>query len=144
MIRTTLATGIPMHAPRRPPVIAVTCGRRAVGPAGLATQRVRPARPEIFLARAYLDALARHGAVPVLLPPVSSEIPSLVAWALRSVDGLVISGGAFDIHPSLDWLNPPSFQLLDEEVQEFILSMQVSDPLNLVLAAHRNCYLHSP
>ena len=42
-------------------------------------------------------ALRQQGAQVVLLPPGDSQI---ISWVLERVDGVVISGGAFDIDPS--------------------------------------------
>jgi putative glutamine amidotransferase len=44
--------------------------------------------------------LSRAGAQTVLLPPGETDLAELSDWVLRSCHGLVITGGAFDIHPS--------------------------------------------
>ena len=77
------------------PIIAVTCDRRDLGPASTSL-RVRPSRPEVFVNEAVVDRLREAGAVVVLLPPGDPE--GAVAL-LERVDGLVITGGAHDIHP---------------------------------------------
>jgi putative glutamine amidotransferase len=48
----------------------------------------------VLLPRPYVDALARVGAAPVVLPPV----PGVIAAALPRLDGLVVSGGP-DVEP---------------------------------------------
>lgn len=77
------------------PIIAVTCDCRAVGPAGQGV-RVRPGRPEVYVGEAVVRRLRDAGAIVLLLPPGDVEGG---AELLRRVDGLVITGGAFDIHP---------------------------------------------
>jgi len=54
--------------------------------------------PTLFLARRYLRAVEQAGAVPLILPPLSSN--SAIRQSLNILDGLIISGGNFDIHPS--------------------------------------------
>lgn len=55
--------------------------------------------PSYQLKRAYADAVARAGALPLLLPLLPDE--ASVRAALSVLDGLVITGGAFDIPPAL-------------------------------------------
>ena len=80
-------------------IIAVTCDRRAEGPKPH-SPRIRPARPEIFVGESVVESLARVGAMAILIPPSERGLPELFDWILRSCHGLVITGGAFDIHPS--------------------------------------------
>lgn len=47
--------------------------------------------------QAYVEALLAAGAVPVLLPPADR----LAAAYLAMIDGLVVTGGAFDVPPEL-------------------------------------------
>ncbi len=49
----------------------------------------------VLLPRPYVEAVARAGAVPVVLPPV----PDVVAGALGRIDGLIVAGGP-DVEPS--------------------------------------------
>ncbi len=77
------------------PIIAVTCDHRAVGPAGTSA-RVRPGRPEVYIGEAVVRRLRDAGAIVLLLPP--GDVGG-GAELLRRCDGLVITGGAFDIHP---------------------------------------------
>jgi len=53
--------------------------------------------PWYALRRNYADAVARAGGLPMLLP----HQPELVEATLDLIDGLLISGGAFDIDPAL-------------------------------------------
>ena len=79
-------------------IIAITCDRRAKGPKPLSS-KVRPSRPEIFLSEHLVDCVRNAGMEPVLLPPGGSV--ALQEWVLKECDGLIISGGAFDIDPEL-------------------------------------------
>jgi putative glutamine amidotransferase len=79
-------------------VVAVTTDRRPRGPAP-SGPRVRPPRPEFFVGEAVVRALRRASLLPILLPPGEDPAAPLAAWALDRVDGVVITGGAFDIHP---------------------------------------------
>jgi len=54
--------------------------------------------PTLFLAQRYYRAIEQAGALPFILPPLSSA--GAIRQALRRLDGLLISGGGFDIHPS--------------------------------------------
>jgi putative glutamine amidotransferase len=47
-----------------------------------------------------VNALRRVGLEPVLLPPGPTDPAALVAALLPRVDAVVLTGGAFDIHPS--------------------------------------------
>jgi putative glutamine amidotransferase len=54
------------------------------------------------LRAAYVDAVTRAGGIPVLLAPTSPPLPEdALARLLEHIDGLVITGGAFDIPPEL-------------------------------------------
>ena len=77
------------------PLILVTTDRRE--PEGFHPgPRVRPRKPEVFLAESYVAAVRAAGGTPILLPPGTTEVDAVLA----GVDGVVITGGAFDIHPS--------------------------------------------
>jgi putative glutamine amidotransferase len=54
--------------------------------------------PMLFLAQRYYRAVEQAGALPFILPPLSSA--AAMRQALGRLDGLIISGGGFDIHPS--------------------------------------------
>ena len=65
------------------PIIGISCGFNPDG--------------DYFLRRQYCDAVARAGGVPVILPPVLSEV-EVAENVLDSIDGLLLSGGG-DIEP---------------------------------------------
>ena len=88
-----------MHGLLMLPVIAITTDRRPQGPHRETVGRVRPPRPEVHLGEALVAAVRGACAEVILLPPVDDDPTSLVEWVLDHVDGVVISGGAFDIHP---------------------------------------------
>ncbi len=75
-------------------LVAVTCGRR-MGPPGYGAN-IRPGRPEVYVNEVIVDHLRAVGLTPVLLPPGGAQIEQILAV----VGGVVITGGAFDIHPS--------------------------------------------
>lgn len=77
------------------PLVAVTCDRRAEGPVRTSA-RVRPPRPEIFVGEAVVERVRAAGGGAVLLPP--GDLATGLAL-LDHVGALVITGGAFDIHP---------------------------------------------
>jgi putative glutamine amidotransferase len=64
----------------------------------------RPALPRYELKQAYADAVLAAGGLPVVLP--YSDDPSAAADALALCDGLVITGGAFDIPAELYGAKP--------------------------------------
>ena len=57
-----------------------------------------PPMRELALGLTYPQAIARAGAVPVVIPPFTSD--EQIASLLERVDGVVLAGGP-DIHPSL-------------------------------------------
>lgn len=65
------------------PIIGISCGFNPNG--------------DYFLRRQYCDAVARAGGVPVILPPVPSDV-EIAENVLDSIDGLLLSGGG-DIDP---------------------------------------------
>ncbi len=77
------------------PRVAVTCDRRDAGPV-TASLRVRPPRPEVFVSEHVVSRLRAAGASVLLLPPGDADGGTEL---LDLVDALVITGGAFDIHP---------------------------------------------
>jgi putative glutamine amidotransferase len=83
-------------------LVAVTAGRRSAGPHPDAPPgRVRPPRPELHLNEAVVRALRAAGVEPVVLPPHDGDCDAMAAEVLRTFSGIVVTGGAFDIHPSL-------------------------------------------
>ena len=53
--------------------------------------------PTLFVPQRYLNAIEQAGAIALVLPPSQSEVA--MRRMLGLVDGLVITGGNFDIHP---------------------------------------------
>lgn len=80
------------------PRVLITTDRRDLGPAP-GSPRVRPARPEIVLKEAVVAAVRAAGGLPLLVPPGCPSADDLQA-ILAVADAVVITGGAFDIHPS--------------------------------------------
>ncbi|MES2643747.1 MAG: gamma-glutamyl-gamma-aminobutyrate hydrolase family protein [Myxococcota bacterium] len=87
-----------------PLLIAITCDRRDAGPApalspavGTAPpSRVRPPRAQVFLNEVLVARVRAAGGIPVLLPPGGGdEVDAILAMAR----GVIITGGAMDIHP---------------------------------------------
>ena len=76
-------------SPRIRPVIGVTLD--AEPPGGYSKY------PWYALRANYADAIAEFGGLPVALP----HDPALAAAYLDTIDALVITGGAFDVHPDL-------------------------------------------
>jgi putative glutamine amidotransferase len=58
----------------------------------------------LFVPQRYLNAIERAGAIPLVLPANSSN--SALRRVVNLVDGLVITGGNFDIHPRYYGENP--------------------------------------
>jgi putative glutamine amidotransferase len=78
------------------PVVLVSCDRR--DPGGFREgPRVRPIRPEVWTGEATILAIRAAGGVPVLAPPGETEVEAL----LSTCQAVVLTGGHFDIHPSL-------------------------------------------
>jgi len=77
-------------------IVAVSCDRRSLGPKPV-SHRVRPARAEVFVKECIVDQLRAAGMQAILLPPEGSD--ELVDWVINHCDGVVITGGAFDIDP---------------------------------------------
>ena len=75
--------------PASPPVIGVTLDSEP--PGGYSKL------PWYALRENYCDAIAAAGGLPVALP----HEPELAAHYLALIDGLVVTGGAFDVDPSL-------------------------------------------
>jgi putative glutamine amidotransferase len=78
-----------LEASARRPVIGVTLDSES--PGGYAKQ------PWYALRENYCDVIARAGGLPVALP----HEPGLAEHYLALIDGLVVTGGAFDVDPAL-------------------------------------------
>ena len=79
---------------KRVPLIGITADRSSVAANG---SNSGP-EPVIFLPQRYCHAIQEAGGIPLILPPVAAR--SGLRSILQRVDGLLISGGNFDIHPS--------------------------------------------
>lgn len=78
------------------PRVLVTTDRRPPRPElGRREPRLRPPRAEFFVAEAVVEHLRRAGAAVLLVPPGDPSAAELLDVA----DALVVTGGAFDIHP---------------------------------------------
>ncbi len=77
------------------PLIGITCGRRR-SPDGPGP-RVRPGRVQVAVNEVVVTHIRAAGGIALLLPPGDVEALAVVAPLL---DGVVVTGGAFDIHPS--------------------------------------------
>jgi putative glutamine amidotransferase len=78
-----------LEASARRPVIGVTLDSEP--PGGYSKQ------PWYALRENYCDVIARAGGLPIALP----HEPELTPYYLSLIDGLVVTGGAFDIDPAL-------------------------------------------
>ncbi len=76
---------------RRPPVIGISADFAE----GNTTAKTEPI---LFLAQRYYRAVERAGAIPLILPPLAAA--NAIQRSIKLLDGLIISGGGFDIHPS--------------------------------------------
>lgn len=77
-------------------IIAITIDRRNQGPSVQST-KIRPSRPEVFLKENMISMLRDLGIDVLLLPPESSN--EALGFVCSHCDGVIISGGAFDIDP---------------------------------------------
>lgn len=77
------------------PLIGITCGQRR-GPDGPGP-RVRPGRLQVTLDECVVSRVRDAGGIALLLPPGDVEALGRIVSLL---DGVVVTGGAFDIHPS--------------------------------------------
>ena len=78
-------------------LIAITSDRRVKSPKS-SSVKCRPQRPEIFLSEHLVEMVRACGGEAIVLPPGGSG--KLIQWVLDNCDGIIISGGAFDIDPS--------------------------------------------
>ncbi|HZD41804.1 MAG TPA: gamma-glutamyl-gamma-aminobutyrate hydrolase family protein [Terriglobales bacterium] len=82
------------HDQASPPLIGITPGLLPIHLNGDQTKR----RGALYLEERYCAAIENTGAIPVVLSPAASQ--SKICQLLSRLDGLVVSGGNFDIHPS--------------------------------------------
>ncbi len=98
---------------RKPPVIGITADfAEASG----------QSEPVLLLAQRYYRAIEQAGATPLVLPPLSSA--AAIGHALDWFDGLIVSGGGFDIHPSYYGEKPiPELGTIKAQRTEFELGI---------------------
>ena len=80
--------------PSRPPLIAITAD--SLGPEQ--AQAKTDQEPTFSLASRYCDAIQNAGGLPIIIP--HSQSRTQIRHLMQRVDGLLISGGGFDINPS--------------------------------------------
>jgi putative glutamine amidotransferase len=86
--------------------------------------------PALFLPRRYCRAVQEAGGIPLILPPVGSR--DKLREILQRLDGVLISGGNFDIHPSYYGEKPiQALGSIKKDRTEFELEL-------VKLACHRN------
>jgi putative glutamine amidotransferase len=76
------------------PLIGITADTSGVMANGTGAAQ----EPILFLPRRYYHAVQKAGGTSLVLPPIGS--PSTLRKTLQHLDGILISGGNFDIHPS--------------------------------------------
>jgi putative glutamine amidotransferase len=78
--------------------------------------------PVTILHERYARAVEQAGGVPLILPPLPSS--RIVRAMIEALDGLVVSGGNFDIHPKFYGDKPiPELGQIKEERTEFELGL---------------------
>jgi len=100
---------------RRRPLIGIT--------ADLSEHRSQGAQePTLFLPQRYYHAVQQTDGMALIVPPVASR--SVLRRVLQRLDGLLISGGNFDIHPSYYGEKPISaLGVIKKERTEFELEL---------------------
>ena len=85
------------------PVVAVTADRSPnVAASGPNKEgRIRPVPARVHVAESVLLALKEAKVEVIVLPPAPADTEEVVDWVMAHCQGLVITGGHFDIHPSL-------------------------------------------
>ena len=103
---------------RSPPLIGITADlSEAPRPRSAARQE-----STIFLPQRYCREVENGGGVPIVLPFTRSR--ALLRRLIGQLDGLLLSGGAFDIHPSYYGERPiKEIGAIKEERTEFELEM---------------------
>ncbi len=85
------------------PVVAVTIDRSDAVDAVEPNEhgRIRPTPARVHVTEAIVSQLRQSGVEVILLPPEPESVEKLVAWVMEHCSGIVITGGHFDIHPSV-------------------------------------------
>jgi len=102
----------------RAPLIGITADLSGVP--GHVTDSAQ--EPTLFLPQRYCRAIQEVGGIPLILPPIASR--NGLCRILREVDGVLISGGNFDIHPSY-YSEPPirALGVIKKDRTEFELEL---------------------
>lgn len=84
------------------PIIAISADRSPSSAANgrNAEGRIRPTLAKIHVSEAVVSGLRIHGVEAIVLPPAPDDVEGLVSWVMANCQGIVITGGHFDIHPS--------------------------------------------
>lgn len=99
---------------RRPPWIGIT--------PDLEKDKGRRGEPLLVLQQRYPRAILEAGGIPVVLPIASS--PQVLRKTIDRLDGIVVSGGNFDIHPRFYGQRArEEMRLVQEERTEFELEL---------------------
>jgi putative glutamine amidotransferase len=105
-----------MKRPGRRPLIGITPDASTTPRSGGESE------PVIVLQERYARAVEQAGAVPVILPIMPS--PASLRRAVETLDGIVVSGGNFDIHPKFYGEKPiQTLGYVKEERTEFELGL---------------------
>jgi putative glutamine amidotransferase len=100
------------------PVIGITADISNVQANGTKRQQ----EPALFLPRRYCRAIHKSGGMPLIIPPVIFR--SALRKMLQRLDGILISGGNFDIHPSFYGEEPiAALGTINQERTEFELEL---------------------
>ena len=85
------------------PIVAVTADRSPGEPRTEPNEhgRIRPLPARVHVNECVVSAIKANGVDCIILPPEPANIETTVNWVLNHCQGLVITGGHFDIHPSL-------------------------------------------
>ncbi|HXV78583.1 MAG TPA: gamma-glutamyl-gamma-aminobutyrate hydrolase family protein [Candidatus Binatia bacterium] len=110
----------------RTPLIGITADLSGISANG----SNRGQEPTLFLPQRYCRAIQEAGGIPLILPPVASQ--ARLHRILERLDGVLISGGNFDIDPSYYGEKPiRALGLIKNDRTEFELEL-------VKLAWHRN------
>ena len=84
-------------------IIAITTDRSAGNDNSAPNEhgRIRPLRDRVHINESIIRGIREHNAEVILLPPDPNDVDGTVMWAMENCDDIVITGGNFDIHPSV-------------------------------------------